>query len=100
MPSRIHPGNEQDIPAGTGGAWTEESRKHDIDELTQQQPADTKLFKMESDRLQRKNLLLQNEIKGLKEELDTSRTFTLIWFVTTLLFGSLSYAWLMDWLGP
>ena len=100
MPSRIHPGNEQDLPAETGVAWTEESRKHDIDELTQQQPADAKLFKMESDRLQRKNLLLQNEIKGLKEELDTSRTFTLIWFVTTLLFGSLSYAWLMDWLGP
>lgn len=100
MPSRIHPGNEQDLPVEKGGAWTVESRTHDIDELTQQRPVDARLFKMESDRLQRKNLLLQNEIKELKEELDTSRIFTLIWFVTTLLFGSLSYAWLMDWLGP
>ena len=72
---------------------------HDIDELTQQHPADAKLFKMESDRLQRKNLLLQNEIKGLREELETSRTFTWIWFVTTLLFGSISYISFMDWIG-
>ena len=72
---------------------------HDIDELTQQHPADAKLFKMESDRLQRKNLLLQNEIKGLREKLETSRTFTWIWFVTTLLFGSISYISFMDWIG-
>ena len=75
------------------------SKMHDIEELTQQQPADVKLFKMESDRLHRKNLLLQNEIKGLREELETSRTFTWIWFVTTLLLGSISYARLVDWLG-
>ena len=72
---------------------------HDIDELTQQHPADAKLFKMESDRLQRKNLLLQNEIKGLREEPETSRTFTWIWFVTTLLFSSISYISFMDWIG-
>ena len=76
-----------------------DAKIYDIEELTQRQPADAKLFKMESDRLHRKNLLLQNEIKGLREALETSRTFTWIWFVTTLLFGSISYAWLVDWLG-
>lgn len=59
----------------------------------------TALLTPPSQRPQRKNLLLQNEIKRLKEELDTSRTFTLIWLVTTLLFGSISYAWFLDWLG-
>ena len=99
MRSRGHPGNGQDFPGGTGGARRKDSKMHDIDELTQQHPADAKLFKIESDRLQRKNLLLQNEIKGLREELETSHTFTWIWFVTTLLFGSISYIWFMDWLG-
>ncbi len=75
------------------------SKMHGIEELTQQQPADAKLLKTEIDRLHRKNLLLQNEIKGMREALETSRTFTWIWFVTTLLLGSISYAWLVDWIG-